>query len=107
MQKPNRKKSELTKVSEIISLVKDNLGLDNNLKIAALNELWPLVTSFEIAQKSRPAYFDKDQNLVITVTNSVMATELLMQKINIIQKLKEATKDTDINFKDIRFVVRA
>lgn len=106
MQKPARKKGKLIKVSEILPTVKGILGLENNLKIAAINEIWPLVTSYEIAKKSKPAYLDKDQNLVINVSNSTLATELSMHKISILQKLKEATKDTDINFRDIRFIIK-
>lgn len=101
-----RPKSNLTKISEVISLVKENLGLDNQLKISALNEIWPLLTSFEIAKYSQVAYFDKENNLVISVNNGSLATELSMQKISLLAKLKEATKNTDIKFKDIRFVNR-
>ena len=101
-----RPKSNLTKISELISVVKENLGLDNQLKISALNEIWPLLTSFEIAKYSQVAYFDKENNLVISVNNGSLATELSMQKISLLAKLKEATKNTDIKFKDIRFVNR-
>ena len=101
--KEKRAKSNLTKVSNVIGIVKENLGLEKKLTIQALCEIWPLVTSFEIAKKSQPAYFDKESNLVITVNNSTLATELSMQKTSILARLKEATKNTDIRFKDIRF----
>ena len=104
--KLKRPKSNLTKISELISAVRQNLGLDKQLKIAALKEIWALVTSFQIAKDSYPAYFDKENNLVISVSNSTLSTELFMQKVSILKRLREATKNTDIKFKDIRFVNR-
>ena len=106
--KQNRKtrKGNLTKIGDIIPVVKENLGLEKSLKITALKELWPLVTNFEIAKYSQPAYFDNEGNLIIAAKSGALATELSMQKINILAKLKEATKNTDIEFKDIRFVNR-
>ena len=99
-----RPKSSLTKLAEIIPLVKEKLGIEKSLRIQALSELWPLITSFEIAKHSIPEYFDKENNIVISVNNPTLTTELSMQKISILAKLKEATKNTDINFKDIRFI---
>ena len=104
--KSKRPKSNLTKISEVISAVKENLGLEKSLKIMALKEIWPLVTSFDIAKKSQPAYFDKENNLVISIQNATLATELSMQKTSIFERLKEATKNTGIRFKDIRFITR-
>lgn len=101
-----RPKSNLTKIGDLIQIVKQNLGLDKQLKINALNEIWPLVTSFEIAKSSQPGYFDKENNLVISVKSSTLATELSMQKTSILSRLKEAIKNTDITFKDIRFINR-
>ena len=103
-EKLKRPKSNLTKISELISAVKENLGLEKQLKINALREIWPLVTSFETAKSSQPAYFDKENNLVIFVSNSTLSTELSMQKVPILGRLREAVKNTDISFKDIRFV---
>lgn len=104
--RPKRPKGTLTKIAEIIPIVKQNLGLDKQLKINALKELWPLITSFEIAENSFPSYFDKENNLVIAVKSSPLATELLMQKTYILKRLKEATKNTDITFRDLRFINR-
>ena len=104
--KSKRSKGNLIKISEVLSSVKENLGLDKQLKLNALKEIWPLVTSFKIAQNSQPAYFDKENNLVISVKSSTLSTDLSMQKITLLQKLKEATKNTDIKFKNIRFVNR-
>lgn len=111
MQKKNkiqkkRLKSDLIKISSVIPLVKESLGFDRQIKLNALNEIWPLVTSFDIAKKSHIAYFDKGNNLVIAVKSSVLATELSMQKTSILARLKEATKNTDISFKDLRFINR-
>lgn len=101
-----RPKSNLIKISEIIPIVKGNLGIENQLKLSAIKEIWPLITSFKIAEKSYPAYFDKENNLVIAVKSGPLATELSFQKIILLNKLKEATKNTNITFKDIRFVNR-
>ena len=108
MERQNRKtrKGNLTKIGDVIPVVKENLGLEKSLKITALKELWPLVTGFEIAKHSQPAYFDNEGNLVISVKSGALAMELSMQKIIILSKLKEATKNTDIEFKDVRFVNR-
>ena len=100
------RKGNLTKIGDLIPTVKENLGIEKSLKITALKELWPLVTNFEIAKYSQPAYFDNEGNLVISTKSGVLATELSMQKISILKRLKEATKNTDIDFKDIRFVNR-
>lgn len=107
MKNGKRAKGNLTKASEIIPLVKENLALDKSLNIMALREIWPLVTNFEIAKYSQPAYFDKDGNLVISVKSGALSVELSMQKMNIINKLKNATKNTEIRFKDIRFINRS
>lgn len=104
--RPKRPKGTLTKIAEVLPIVKQNLGLDKQLKINALKEVWPLITSFEIAENSFPSYFDKENNLVIVVKSSSLATELTMMKPKILSKLKEATKGTNITFKDIRFVNR-
>src|SRR3990167_3167704 len=96
-----RTKSNLTKLSNILDIVKENLGLNKNLKITALREIWPLITSFKIAKNSQPAYFDKHGNLVISVQSSTLATDLSMQKTTLETRLKEATKNTDITFKGI------
>ena len=101
-----RSKSNLTKISDVIEVVKKSVGVEKSLKIMALKEIWPLVTSFDIAKHSEPAYFDKETNLVISVKSSTFATELSMQKTAILAKLKEATKNTDITFKDVRFITR-
>ena len=101
------RKGNLTKIGDLISAVREKLGLEKSLKITALKELWPLVASFEIAKYSQPAYFDNEGNLVIAVKSGELATELSMQKISILVKLKEATKNTDIDFKDVRFVNRS
>ena len=99
-----RPKGNLIKISEVIPEVKENLGLNKQLKLNALKEIWALVTSFEIAKHSQIAYFDKENNLVVLVKSSTLATELLMQKTSILARLKEATKNTDITFKDVRFI---
>ena len=104
--KQKRPKSNLVKIGEVIPAVKEDLGIEKNLKILALKELWPLITNFETAKYSQPAYFDKDNNVVIAVKNSTFTTELSMQKSSILARLKEATKGTDIKFKDIRFITR-
>jgi hypothetical protein len=105
-KKQKRPKSDLTKISEVISIVKEKLGIEKLLKINAIREIWPLITSFEIAEKSEPAYFDNNNNLVIRVKSSVLVTELSMQKTSIFQRLKDATKNTDISFNGIRFINR-
>ena len=105
-KKLKRIKSYLTKASDILPQVIENLGLENNLKVNAIKEIWPLVTSKTVAEKSFPAYFDRDMNLVVNVNNSVLTTELSMQKLKILQKIKEAIKTKNIVFKDIRFVTR-
>lgn len=101
-----RNKSNLTKISEILPQVKQSLCLDKQLKLNAIRGIWPLVTSYEIAKESQPSHFDKSENLVIVCKNSVLSTELSMQKISILKKLKVATKNTDITFNDIRFVLK-
>ena len=103
IKRPN---SNLTKIADISPLVKEKLGIEKSLKIQALSELWPLITSFETAKHSTPEYFDKENNLVISVNNPTLTTELSMQKISILARLKEVTKNTDLKFKDIRFVNR-
>ena len=105
-QKQKRSKSNLVKIGEVIPVVKEALGLEKSLKIMALKEIWPLVTSFEIAKHSQPAYFDKGNNVVISVKSGALAMELSMQKTSILAKLKEATKNTNITFKDLRFINR-
>lgn len=105
--KQKRPKSNLTKITEVIPAVKESLGLQKNLNIIALKEVWPLVTSFEASNHSQPAYFDKENNLVIAVNNGALAVELSMQKPFILKRLREATKNTDITFKDIRFIHRS
>jgi len=97
----------LTKVSDILPQVIENLGIDENIKLETLRSIWHKVTDEKIAKYSQPAYFDKDGNLVISVTNSPLATELSMQNTRILQKLKEATKELDINFKSIRFIIKS
>ena len=97
----------LTKVSDILPQVIENLGIDENIKLETLSSIWHKVTDEKIAKYSQPAYFDKDGNLVISVTNSPLATELSMQNTRILQKLKEATKELDINFKSIRFIIKS
>lgn len=104
--KGKSRKGHLVKIGELIPSVKENLSLEKSMMINAIKELWPLVTSFEIAKLSRPAYFDNEGNLVISVKSGALATELSMQKISILSKLKEATKNTDIEFKDVRFINR-
>ncbi|GEM_PF-2562716 len=105
-KKQRRPKSNLTKISEVIPAVKEKMGIKKLLKINAIKEIWPLITDFEIAENSQPAYFDNNNNLVIRVKSSVLVTELSMQKISIFQRLKDAIKNTDISFNDIRFVNR-
>ena len=105
-KKQKRLKSTLTKISEVIPDVKESLKLDKSLNILALKEIWPLITSFSIASNSEPSYFDRENNVVIAVKSSTLATELSMQKVGILSRLKEATKDTDITFKDIRFMLK-
>lgn len=105
-KKQKRLKSTLTKISEVIPVVKESLELDKSLNILALKEIWPLVTSFSIASNSEPSYFDKENNVVIAVKSSTLATELSMQKVGILSRLKEAIKDTDIRFKNVRFVLK-
>ena len=102
--KEKRPNSKLTKVSDIIPSVKENLDLDKSLNIMAIKEIWPLVTSFEVSKYSQPAYFDKDENIVIAVKSSTLGIELSMKKTSIVQKLKVATRSTEIKFKDIRSV---
>lgn len=101
------RKGVLTKIGDLIPVVRENLGLEKSFKITALKELWPLITNFEIAKYSQPAYFDNEKNLVIAVKSGALATELSMQKISILERLKEAIKNTDIDFKDIRFINRS
>ncbi|MBI3591598.1 MAG: DUF721 domain-containing protein [Candidatus Melainabacteria bacterium] len=106
-RKSNRFKSNLIKIGDLISIVKESFGLEKSLNIMALKEIWPLVTNFEIAKYSQPDYFDKENNLVIAVKSGALATDLSMQKVNIVSKLKEATKNTNIIFKDVRFINRS
>lgn len=105
--KNKRQKGNLIKINEVIPAVKESLKLEKNLNIIALKEVWPLVTSFEASNHSQPAYFDKENNLVIAVNNGALAVELSMQKPFILKRLREATKNTDITFKDIRFIHRS
>jgi predicted nucleic acid-binding Zn ribbon protein len=98
-----RSKSDLQKVSNLLSIVKNNLGVDDTIKIMELREIWTKTVDLLIAKSSQPAYFDRGEILVINVFNSSLATELSMQKSSILAKLKEATKNTNISFRDIRF----
>lgn len=103
--KPNRPSSNLTKMEKILDNVKVSLKLDDNKSLNQLREIWPLITSFKIAEKSSPAYFDRENNLVIRTKNSIVSTELSMDKNTLLEKLKTATKDSGISFNDLRFVV--
>ena len=104
--KQKRQKSNLIKIGDVIPKVKETFDIKKSLNLMAIKEIWPLITSFEIAKRSQPAYFDKENNLVISIRSSVLATELSMQKNYILEKLKKATENTDIKFKDVRFTTR-
>ena len=103
-RKLNRSKSNLTKIGDLISIIKESFGLEKSLNIMALKEIWPLITNFETAKYSQPDYFDKENNLVIAVKSGALATNLSMQKNTLVSKLREATKNTNITFKDVRFI---
>lgn len=105
MFKQNRENGNPIKVSELLLDIKESLGLNDKLKIEKLKELWPLVTSIEIAKKSSPQYFDKSNNLVIVTSSSTIGTELSMQKIYIVKRLKDYISNSDISFNDLRFVI--
>ena len=101
-----RQKSNLTKIGDLLPHVKELLGLEKSLNIMALKELWPLIISFDISKYSEPSYFDKNNNLVVAVKSGSLAANLSMQKVQILNKLKQATKDSNITFKEIRFIVK-
>ena len=50
------RKGVLTKIGDLIPVVRENLGLEKSFKITALKELWPLITNFEIAKYSQQVY---------------------------------------------------
>ena len=99
-----RKKSNLIKIGEVLPVVKEKLGVDKAINLKALREIWPLITSFDIAKYSQPAYFDKSGNLVISVKIPALASELSMVKTAILGKLQKAINATGIEFTDIRFI---
>lgn len=97
-------KSGLTKASEILPLVIKNLGIEENVKLKMLKEVWSNINENKIAKNSTPGYIDKENNLVVYVSNAVLSTELSMQKITLLKKLKDNSKNIELEFKDIRFV---
>ena len=103
----NRSNKNLIKISEVLPEVIEAMNIDKHLKVQALREAWKLISEEKIFSQSDPAYFDKQNNLVIVANSSAVATELSMHKLDILSKLKGYTKDSDIQIKNIRFVVRS
>ena len=104
--KKPRPKSNLTKLGNILEEVKQNLGLEEQVKLQMLREIWIEIVRGEISKNSYPGYFDREKNLIVIVKNSVLATELSMTKQELLLVLKDKANTKNIYFKDLRFTLK-
>jgi len=101
---PIRKaKSAFTSISNVLSEIVGQLGLDRRLKEQTVLNLWPMIVGDAFATKTRPLFIDNQNILVIAVQDASTAQELSFFKREITNKLKQAGAGTGVTIAGLRF----
>jgi predicted nucleic acid-binding Zn ribbon protein len=82
------RKSQTQKIGDVISDCLRELRIDRKLKEVNLVSQWETMMGKTVAVRTEKIYI-KGNTLYITVTSSVLKTELLMMRHRIIERLNE------------------
>lgn len=95
-------KRKLSRVTNTLSKVLTNLGLDKRLHEHTFLTLWPTFVSGAIGSRSRALFIDSARNLVVTVADASTGQELSMVKGQILNKVQAAARSLSIEITGIR-----
>jgi hypothetical protein len=100
------KKVLYTDFEDAGSIVNSMLSSPDFKKAITRNNLykfWDKIVSKKLAEKSKPYSMSGNGVLIIACENSSVIQELLLQKIQLLNKLQPYLKSLRINVKDLKF----
>ncbi|MBX9693233.1 MAG: DUF721 domain-containing protein [Cyanobacteria bacterium] len=92
----------LSKLDKILPRVLRQSGLERRLREHALFSLWPSVAGEVLAKRSRPLYVDLQSNIVITVSDSAVAQEITLARMQFLQKLAPLSRAAGVEIRGLR-----
>lgn len=106
-----RNKGELPEafipIKNVLQGAFSGLGLDKKIKDYELMQYWNVFCeqnlSPSVAKNTKASHIDRDRNLVIKVKSAVVASELKLQKKQIVKKFLEDIKDHSSKISDLNF----
>jgi hypothetical protein len=99
---PQRAESRMSPLDAVLPQVVTKLGLERKMREHALMQVLTSLLPEAIARKSRPLFFDQQQNLVIAVKDASVAQEFSMIKNKIMKTLASTASSLSIELKGIR-----
>ncbi len=92
----------LSRLDRVLPAVLRKSGLERRLREHAVFSLWPAVAGEKLAARSRPVFIDTQLNLVVTASDSAVAQELSLSKMQLLQSLAPLSRAAGVEVRGIR-----
>ena len=93
-------------IDDLISEMSKNKEISRAITRNNLYKFWNKVVGEKFSKNSKPYSMLKGSIMVIACKSSIVAQELMMQKLNILEKIQPYTKSLKIDVKDLKFDVK-
>lgn len=93
-------------IDDLISEMSKNKEISRAITRNNLYKFWNKVVGEKFSKNSKPYSMLKGSIMVIACKSSIVAQELMMQKLNILEKLLPYTKSLKMDVKDLKFDVK-
>ena len=90
-------------IDSIITSMMDNPVIKKAVAKTNLNNIWDKILPEKYRKKSRPYYMLPGGTMIVACENSVVAQELSLRKITLIQKFQPYMQSLKLNVKDFKF----
>ena len=90
-------------IDSIITSMMDNPVIKKAVAKTYLNNIWDKILPEKYRKKSRPYSMLPGGTMIVACENSVVAQELSLRKITLIQKFQPYMQSLNLNVKDFKF----
>lgn len=98
----NPSRPGLSKLEKMLPAVLRNSGLERRLKEHAVFGLWSAVAGEKVAARSRPIFIDSQMNIVIAASDSAVAQEISLSRMQLLQSLIPLSRAAGVEIKGLR-----
>jgi len=101
-----RDTTDLKSISSIIETVSGDLNIEKGLRSTYLAEIWPEIVGPRFEKKSTVSSIQERNGfdiIMVAVSSSSVAQELIIYKNDIIKKIYKTAKEHKFKIKDIQF----